>query len=564
MNDAGRKKFCQFTESVYIRNANQNYLIPMKKLLTFSTAVLLCGNLLAGGLVTNTNQSAAWVRLPARDASTDADAVFFNPAGLMQLNNGFHFSVSNQTILQNKTVTNLYTGPGGAFGLNDPEYIGKVTAPLFPSVYATYKMDKFAFSFGFNPVGGGGGAEFERGLPSFELSTSDLVPALAPDATAYRLDAYFEGTSVYFGYQGGVSYKINDLISVFAGVRYVTGKNTYNGYLRDVELGYMGTWTSAPAIFEGFSAQATGAANGMQPLIDGGAGTLTFAQAQGASIIDAQTRATLEGGLLAFGVPQSQIDGMTLAQAQGAYQQAAATNAATATLLGDKKADVEQTASGYTPILGVNLSFSERLNIGIKYEFATELEFTNDTKEDILTGFTPEGTPVTMFPDGQKFNNDIPAMLSLGVDYGITDKLRLSLGTHYYFDKAVDYGKKIEGEYVENDQVIDDNFMEFAGGLEYRLNELLRVSAGYLLTKTGVNDYYQTDLAYSLTSNTIGGGLGISVNENFMINLGVGYTAYKDGEVTLSHEFVDGTIFNPIEKYDKDNLFIAVGLDFSF
>ncbi len=536
----------------------------MKKLLTFSTAVLLFGNLLAGGLVTNTNQSAAWVRLPARDASTAADAVFFNPAGLMQLNNGFHFSISNQTILQNKTVTNLYTGPGGAFGLNDPEYLGKVTAPLFPSVYATYKMDKLAFSFGFNPVGGGGGAEFERGLPSFELSTSDLVPALAPDATAYRLDAYFEGTSVYFGYQGGVSYKINDLISVFAGVRYVTGKNTYNGYLNDIELNYMGAWTPAPDIFQGFATQATGAATGMQPLIDGGAGPLTFAQAQGASIIDEQTRATLEGGLLAFGVPQDQIDAMSLAQAQGAYQQAATTNSATAQLLADKSADVEQTATGYTPILGVNLSFSERLNIGIKYEFATELEFTNDTKEDILTGFTDEGNPITMFPDGQKFNNDIPAMLSLGVDYGITDKLRLSLGTHYYFDKAVDYGKKIDGEYVGNDQVIDDNFMEFAGGLEYRLNDLLRVSAGYLYTKTGVNDNYQTDLAYSLTSSTIGGGLGISLNENFMINLGVGYTAYKDGEVTLTHEFVDGTLFYPVEQYDKDNLFIAVGVDFSF
>jgi hypothetical protein len=185
----------------------------MKKLLILSAAILFSGGLFAGGLVTNTNQSAAWVRLPARDASTSIDAVYFNPAGLMKLNNGFHISVSNQTILQNREVTNDYQF------LNDPVYKGEVTAPVFPSVYAVYKMDKLAFSFGFNPIGGGGGASYERGLPSFELSPSDLVPALAPTATEYRLDAFFEGTSVFFGYQGGISYKINDLISVFAGVR---------------------------------------------------------------------------------------------------------------------------------------------------------------------------------------------------------------------------------------------------------------------------------------------------------------------------------------------------------
>ena len=62
----------------------------MKKLLTIAAAGLLTVNLFAGGLVTNTNQSAAWVRLPARGASTSADAVYFNPAGLMKLDNGFH------------------------------------------------------------------------------------------------------------------------------------------------------------------------------------------------------------------------------------------------------------------------------------------------------------------------------------------------------------------------------------------------------------------------------------------------------------------------------------------
>ncbi|NTV78917.1 MAG: hypothetical protein HGA25_07260, partial [Clostridiales bacterium] len=45
--------------------------------------------ILAGGLVTNTNQSAMYTRLQNRNASTDIDAVYFNPAGLTKLGNGF-------------------------------------------------------------------------------------------------------------------------------------------------------------------------------------------------------------------------------------------------------------------------------------------------------------------------------------------------------------------------------------------------------------------------------------------------------------------------------------------
>ncbi|NMC40178.1 MAG: aromatic hydrocarbon degradation protein, partial [Bacteroidales bacterium] len=173
----------------------------MKKVLTFIAGIIVPGILMAGGLVTNTNHSAAWVRLPARNASTEIDAVYYNPAGLMKLQNGFHISLSNQTIFQTREVENFYKGPGGAFGLNEPLFTGKVKAPLFPAIYAAYKTERLAFSIGFNPIGGGGGAEYTKGLPSFEMGPADLVPALAASqgVSDYRLDAYLKGSSVYFG-----------------------------------------------------------------------------------------------------------------------------------------------------------------------------------------------------------------------------------------------------------------------------------------------------------------------------------------------------------------------------
>ena len=166
----------------------------MRKLFTLIIGTIISGSLLAGGLVTNTNQSAAWVRLPARNASIETDAVYYNPAGLMKMNNGLHFSLSNQSIWQNRKVISDYPY------LNNGTYKGIVKAPLFPSVYAAYKMDKLAIFAGFNPIGGGGGATYEDGLPSFEMSQSDLVPMLAGipyNATAYRMDVFFKGSSTF-------------------------------------------------------------------------------------------------------------------------------------------------------------------------------------------------------------------------------------------------------------------------------------------------------------------------------------------------------------------------------
>ena len=539
----------------------KNY--PMRRLLTILSATFIAGSLFAGGLVTNTNQSASWVRLPSRNASTNIDAVYFNPAGLMKLENGFHFSISNQTIFQNKEVENFYSGPGGEFGLNQSLYKGKVSAPIFPSVYAAFKMDKLAFSFGFNPIGGGGGAKFEKGLPSFEMAASDLVPSLGSiGATGYSLDAYFEGTSVFFGFQGGISYKINDFVSVAAGVRYVTAKNTYMGHLTDISIAIPGGLVRADAIMNGIAGQANTAAAGTTGIITAvpQAAGMTLAQAEAATIINTQTRLALEGALTAFGAPAS----VTIAQADAVFKGAGAKYTATATLLGDQDADVVQTGSGYTPFISVNISPIENLNIGIKYEMATKLELENKTAKDILTGFTAGGTPVTMFPDGEKVRNDMPAMLTIGVDFGVTEQLKVSASGNYYFDKTANYGHKIGGVYVNNDQIIDKNYFELGAGLQYNLTEKLLVSGGYLYSKTGVNSDYQSDLTYSLPSSTVGIGGAFSVLENLQINLGAGYTMYQKGEKTINHVFPTGAIIPARETYSKDNMLFAIGVDFSF
>ncbi len=541
----------------------------MRKLLTFVAAMLITGSLIAGGLVTNTNQSAAWVRLPSRNASVGFDAVYYNPAGLMKLENGFHVSVSNQSILQTRTIKNYYAGPGGSYGLNQHTYKGTVNAPIFPSIYAAYKMDKFAVSFGFNPIGGGGGAEFKNGLPSFELSPSDLVPSLRPStgADAYRLNVYFKGSSTFMGYQGNVSYKVNDWISVAVGLRYVTAKNTYKGHLTDIEVELPTGWTRADAIMNGIAASANGAATATTGLVAAGAGSLTLAQVQGAGYITALQRAQLEGALTSFGYPI----GTPVAQADAIFKGAAAKYTATAHLLGDQSADVAQTGSGIAPIFSVNFSPSENLNVAVKYEMATKLELTNKTKQDLLVGYDATGAPITMFPNGDKTRNDMPAMISVGMDYKLSTSLKLSLGSNYYFDKSADYGHKYDNDlnsatptvHIANKDIITKNGMSVQGGLEYNISEKFLVSCGYVYANQGVNKLYQSDLTYGLATQTFGIGGAYSFTDKIQVNLGLGYTSYKGNSKIIDH-VMNTSVYEAQESYGKSTKMIAVGVDFSF
>jgi len=525
----------------------------------------------AGGIVTNQNQSAAYIRMFARDASTDIDAVFFNPAGLTKLNDGFYISLNYQYIKQNKVVTSNYVNLA-TMPTSPTEYNGVINVPIFPSAYIAYKKGKFAVSFGWNPVGGGGGATFDKGLPSFETGISDLVPGLTArglPTSEYSLNAYFEGSSVFWGYQLGVSYEINDIFSVYLGGRYVTAKNTYAGHLTDVMVNtahpiYNPTldMISASELFANLSADATTAANSLQALSTGGLGGVTLATAAGLGYLTPTQLATLQAGYSSLG-----LDPLTATIDDGIapFTASAGESAVKAMLLADQNdVEVEQTGSGFAPILGVNINLlDKKLNIGLKYEFMTKLELENNTTTDFIIGYNPAtSSTIGMFPDGAKTRNDMPALLSVGFDYKITDKFKVASGFHYYFDKSADYGRKLNGVHVENKDVIDRNSTEFALGLEYKLSDKMLLSIGYLNTQTGVTEDYQTDLSYSQHSNTVGFGGAYAISKGIDLNVGLGYTVYNDARKIYDATDALGISHTTIETYDKDNLFVSFGLDF--
>ena len=531
----------------------------MKKLvISFALVIFFVNLALAGGILTNTNQSAQFVRMLSRNASTDLDAVYFNPAGLMVMENGFYFGVHNQTIFQTKTVVS-----GNPLLLYDNEYIGDVKAPVFPTAFAVYKTDKYALSLGFGPNGGGGSADFATGLPSFESNFAKLVPALSSlsalgfPVEAYDVDIKFEGTSVFWGIQLGLSYKLSDAFSVYGGARYMPSKNTYAGSMTNIKLGPSDNLQNANTYLTNAATYATGmgttlsaTASGLAPLIAGGAGTLTISQAQALGLIPAATAAQLTGGLISLGVPSAQASAMNFTQVQATYSAAGtqmtttgATLAANASQLVDKEVDVEQTGTGFTPILGANIHL-EKLNVGLKYEFKTKLKLVNDTKVD----------DVGMFPDGKKVHSDMPAIFALGADYKISDKLKASLSYNLYFDKDVNWGLNIYNE----QRTIDNNYFEIALGVEYAVSEKLTLSCGAMNSNTGVSEAYQSDFSYSNDSYTGGLGFSYKINDKLTLDAGFMYTSYVNDEKSFAPEGLPSYT----EDYDKKTTTFAVGIGY--
>lgn len=474
----------------------------MKRMNVLVIGMLISSQFLfAGGLVTNTNGSAAWVRTLSRNATLGVDAVYFNPAGLTQMSNGLHLSLSNQTILQTRTISSNYS----YLSPSPKTYEAELMAPFFPSIYAAYNLDKWSFSAGFNIIGGGGSADYPTGLPSFEIPIASVPESFAgllgiDGIDGYNLNSSFKGSSTYMGYQVGASYAINDMISVAIGGRMVTAKNTYEGALGDITYNAPMFGTD-PVTAGNYLRGIASTLDPLDPRVPLLLGT--------ADLLDVETA--------------------------------------------DRQLNAIQKGTGFTPIIGVNIHVSDMLNIAAKYEHHTKIELTNDTEVD----------DVDMFPDGEKVRADLPGMFGLGVEVSPINKLTATAGFNYYLDKSAFYGDVNEaGEQINNETSIDENGYSYMFSLEYRLLKILGISAGYSGGNNGVNDNYQSDFGQGLKSQTVGGGVFVDVGKMVTINAGVAFVMYDDYSKTQSYTptgFPQAVPF--ADTYAKSTTIFAIGVD---
>lgn len=335
----------------------------------------------AGGLLTNTNQSAHFIRMVARDASLQIDAVYTNPAGLVKLSDGFHFSFTNQSAFQTRTITSTFDPFTGFGGNREKEFKGEASAPVIPSFQGAYKTGKWVLSGSFAVTGGGGKATFNDGLPSFESTIATLplaIKGMGVETDQYSVDAYMRGSSFIFGGQLGGSYAINDLFSAYAGFRLNIVSNRYEGYLKNIKI------------------------NPQHPLVNP-SGDMMLAT----------------DFLNAAGQP------------------------AMAELVKDREIDNKQTGWGISPILGFNFNY-EKLNIGMKYEFKTSLNLeskTIDGKDAGLEQFkdgvnTPHDIPA-LFTVGASYQITPKLLASVGYHHFFDSDAGMAGDKQKYIDGGI-------------------------------------------------------------------------------------------------------------------------------
>lgn len=195
----------------------------------------------------------------------------------------------------------------------------------------------------------------------------------------------------------------------------------------------------------------------------------------------------------------------------------------TLSLLGKDKIrfdiDSERTAFGVTGILGADYHPNDKLNLAVRYETETSLDFK--TKEKNLSPFMEtllgKHPVVKEWIDGEKGHRNLPAMASAGVSYKVTDKTTLLASGNYYFIKGA---KDDFGAYDGY-----DNGYETAVGIDHEITPKVTLMAGYQYTKTGANKKTYKDTDYALNAN--------------MYSVGAKYKLKENTDVMASYSFVD-------------------------
>jgi long-chain fatty acid transport protein len=412
----------------------------------------------------------------ARGASIDIDGVYSNPAGLAFLpTNGFYLSLNGQSAYQTRNI--LASSP--LFPEGSRYYKGKASAPIIPSFQAAFKRNDWTVSASFAVVGGGGKASFDTGLPMFDalailtMNSNEALQGLGaalgkPVSDLYGINSALDGRQYIYGFQLGVSYKVLDWLSVFAGGRMNYFSGGYEGFL-------------------------TATANPDVPQIGG-------------------------------------------------------------TKLADIALDCDQTGWGLTPILGADVKLG-KWNMGLKYEFMTNLNIENKTKVlEIPAGMEPQ---FAAYQNGVNTPNDIPALLTAAVGYNILPTLRASVEYHHFFDKSA-------GMAGDKQKALTHGTHEYLAGVEWDVIKYLTISGGFQKTDYGLADTFQSDTSFSCDSYSLGFGAAIKATKRLTVNVAYFWTNYSDYNKSETLVPAAAALTGIDRTYSRTNKVFGLGVDYRF
>jgi len=208
--------------------------------------------------------------------------------------------------------------------------------------------------------------------------------------------------------------------------------------------------------------------------------------------------------------------------------------------------DVEKSASGMNGIVSINLQPAAGLNVAMRYETRTNLEFETTVNENSWAVF---GLPDSSFTNGNMQRRDLPAVFAGGVSYQFSPEFRLSTLWNYYFveDAAEDSLDGIDDDYT--------NGWDMGMGMDYQVSPRALLGLSYLYSNLGGSEDTFSDFEYNLDCHCIGGGVRYSVNPDMAITLAGGRNIYLEGTGTGPYEN---------STYNKKVWYFGLGAEVSF
>jgi long-chain fatty acid transport protein len=191
--------------------------------------------------------------------------------------------------------------------------------------------------------------------------------------------------------------------------------------------------------------------------------------------------------------------------------------------------NLEEDASGWAGILGVNFAPNEKLNTALTFISNTKMDYEMDVKQDTTL---PDGSSLAAaigYPDGSNRRIDIPAQLGFGISYRFTPPFKVDFNYTYYLEKD-----------AEIDTYEDEgNSWDLAISGEYTFTPRWKASLGYALTNIALDADEQINEPEEpkLDANSFAGGVVWSATADLDVTLAAAYIMYEDVTDSMGIEY---------------------------
>jgi long-chain fatty acid transport protein len=215
---------------------------------------------------------------------------------------------------------------------------------------------------------------------------------------------------------------------------------------------------------------------------------------------------------------------------------------------GYSQAELDGSATGMGFNAGLHYEASEKLTIGLAYRSKVEMKV--DGGDATFTVPSSATGTLGLFPATGKTTFDatlpLPANLSVGLGYKVSDKLTLALDYNYVFWSAY---KELKFDYADNvngskTTVSPRNYQDASiirVGAEYMATEKLAVRAGYYYDQSPVKDGYMTPETPDANRNCFTLGLGYRFSDKFSADASFLFIEGTEREQTQADVTAAGT-----------------------